>query len=101
MKQTAPPARATATAWLAPFPPEAMKNSPPRTVSPGRGIRGVRITMSVLELPMITIFFLLGEAAIVSSRFINDYIPRALRWQPGCEEGRNDKTQIDSPIRLC
>ncbi len=50
-KVTRPPARAAATAWLAPLPPAAMENSPPRTVSPGRGMRGTRMIMSVLELP--------------------------------------------------
>jgi len=44
-----------------------MKNSPPRTVSPGLGIRGVRITISVLELPMTTIFLFPGEAVMALS----------------------------------
>ena len=53
-KVTDPPARAAATAWLAPFPPRAVKKSPPITVSPGRGSVETRTTMSVFELPTTT-----------------------------------------------
>ena len=55
MNATRPPARAAATAWFAPFPPGAMAKAPPRTVSPGRGMRSALTIMSVLELPTTTI----------------------------------------------
>ena len=48
-------ARAAPTAWFAPFPPAAIENSPPRIVSPGRGIRPIWRIMSVFELPTTTI----------------------------------------------
>src|SRR6185437_1792659 len=50
-KDTLPPRRAAATAWLAPFPPANIKKVPPRTVSPGPGRIGLLTTMSVLVLP--------------------------------------------------
>lgn len=52
IKVTAPPARAAATAWLAPLPPGTLENSPPRIVSPAFGMRSALIIMSVLELPI-------------------------------------------------
>src|SRR4051812_17291791 len=51
---TAPPKRCAATAWLAPLPPALIKNVPPNTVSPGAGRCSVLMTISVLELPTIT-----------------------------------------------
>ena len=67
---TSPPARLAATAWFAPLPPATTSNRPPSTVSPGRGKRGTRTTMSVLLLPTTTILFLLAipsaPASIVS-----------------------------------
>src|ERR1700747_1086334 len=50
-KVTSPPARAAATAWLAPLPPPKVLNSPPRTVSPGFGRRSQKTTRSVLDEP--------------------------------------------------
>ena len=41
-------------------PPAAMENSPPKMVSPGRGIRASWMIMSVLELPTTTILFRIG-----------------------------------------
>ena len=62
-KATCPPARAAATAWLAPFPPAAVRNSPPRRVSPGLGTWATRrIISSVLELPTTTTEFFLARA---------------------------------------
>ena len=51
---TMPPARAAPTAWLAPLPPAAVMNCPPRIVSPGRGMRSSLMIMSVFELPTTT-----------------------------------------------
>jgi len=48
-----------ATAWLAPLPPAAMENFPPRIVSPGLGMRGTLMIISVLELPTTKILFIL------------------------------------------
>ena len=42
----AAPARADATAWLAPLPPENVLKSRPSTVSPGRGMWFARTTKS-------------------------------------------------------
>src|SRR5664280_70817 len=51
IRVTLPPARAAPTAWFAPLPPAAVRNSPPSKVSPGRGRRANLMIMSVLELP--------------------------------------------------
>ena len=48
---TRAPARAAATAWLAPLPPGNCANLPPETVSPGAGRRSTYTTRSVLMLP--------------------------------------------------
>src|SRR4051812_7322146 len=53
---TAPPARAAATAWFAPFPPAARVNAPPSIVSPGPGKRGALMMRSVFELPITRIW---------------------------------------------
>ncbi len=49
--RTAAPARAAATAWLAPLPPPWRSNVPPVTVSPARGSDGSRTTRSWLTDP--------------------------------------------------
>src|SRR5260221_12832128 len=60
-KLTRAPARAAATAWLAPLPPAARTNPPPRTVSPGSGKRSQATPRSVFELPTTT---MLGAAIV-------------------------------------
>src|SRR5512139_2012594 len=55
---TLPPARAAPTAWLAPLPPAALANFPPRIVSPGLGMCCTLMIMSVLELPTTRMGFL-------------------------------------------
>ena len=59
MNLTFPPRRCAATAWFAPLPPAPIVNTPPSTVSPGRGSSLVFTVMSVLLLPMTRIPFLL------------------------------------------
>jgi hypothetical protein len=55
MNAQTPPARAAATAWLAPLPPAITAKSRPTTVSPGRGSAGVLATRSMLTPPTTTI----------------------------------------------
>jgi len=45
------PSRAHWTAWLAPFPPDAVRNPVPATVSPGLGARSVVAIRSIIKLP--------------------------------------------------
>ena len=51
---TRAPARAAATAWLAPFPPPWRAKVPPVTVSPARGRRATETTRSALTDPTTT-----------------------------------------------
>ena len=44
--------RAQATAWLAPLPPKPVEKEFAVSVSPGSGIRGVRVMKSMLREPM-------------------------------------------------
>src|SRR4051794_1735440 len=52
--RTVAPARAAATAALAPFPPPLVDSAPPVTVSPRPGRRGADTVMSTLTDPMTT-----------------------------------------------
>ena len=51
MKRPCAPARAAATAWLAPLPPQWTAKVPPTTVSPGPGRAAECTTRSTLTLP--------------------------------------------------
>ncbi len=53
---TVPPARAAATAWLAPLPPGIVRNSRPLTVSPRCGAFATYATRSMFVLPSTTIW---------------------------------------------
>ena len=50
-KLTAPPRRAAAIAWFAPFPPGPVVERMPETVSPRSGARSTNATRSALQLP--------------------------------------------------
>jgi hypothetical protein len=69
MNVTLPPRRDAAMAWFAPLPPGFMRKVPPSKVSPGAGNFSVLITMSVLELPIIKIWFIAESFWVPGSRF--------------------------------
>ena len=56
---TSAPRRAAATAWLAPLPPCAMCNSLPIIVSPADGRLSAMTTISMLQLPITTMRFII------------------------------------------
>ncbi len=60
MRVSAPPARAQATAWLAPLPPGKVRNWRPSTVSPGAGTCAARTTKSRLAEPATRTVELMG-----------------------------------------
>src|SRR5664279_1785569 len=87
---TSPPARAAATAWLAPLPPAAVTNSPPRMVSPGCGMRSSLMIMSVFELPMTRIRgFTIGLVFTIETGFLFESL------KSGIELGEDQHCQAD------
>src|ERR1051326_4045700 len=110
MKVTFPPARAALTAWLAPLPPGAVRNSPPNNVSPGAGRRLSLMTMSVFELPMTQIRAMqCGNCRVwrssprgTSGQFFDRYIlVRRFGYGPAMDLHSDDTELRDAIIRFC
>src|SRR5215471_6378727 len=100
IKATEPPARAAAPAWFEPLPPGPTRKSPPSTVSPQAGRRGVLKARSATKMPITQI----GLPAMVTSFLRAKIRVPADRAQggSGCQSGGlypSEAEPLDQPER--
>ena len=77
-KVTCAPARAAATAWLAPLPPKPRSNFWPKIVSPAFGNFSVKVVKSIFALPTTAIpgRFAIGFTELIHSIYFLFSIPK-------------------------